>query len=462
MDHKEREAVALFRMSLIGDLIVAGLSSEERTRLLKDKSERIYKIPGTNRTYVAKATLRDWVRLYERGGLEALMPVFRCDKGNTRAISTELGDRILALREEDPSRSVQTIVKMLRHAGELAKDEHVPASTVYRLLENRGLSKRAVRAPANKDLRAFAFERPNQCWQSDVMHGPPLRDGRTGKARKTYLVTLLDDASRVVVGSAFCWSEKLINFLPIFREALLRRGVPDRLFVDNGAAYKTTHLAVICASLRIALSHSRPYHPQGKGKIERWHRTLRGQWLGSLDLDRVAADGGIDGLNARLSAWIEGEYHRTPHHGLPMPGGGYGTPLDKWMLHAAGLRAAPRDIDEHFLVKAERLVRRDRAVHLNGQVFEAPAEYVDRKVEVRYDPGREVQREVFIYERGVRVHSLRPVDVLANAHVRRERNDPNTPHPQPKPTGLNYAELLLERHRDLVTLPVTRSEGDDR
>lgn len=352
MDHQEREAVALFRMSLIGDLIVVGLSSEERTGLLRDKASRVYKIPGTSRTHVAASTLRDWVRLYERGGLEALKPVFRCDQGHTRAIPTALSDRIVALREEDPSRSVQTILKMLRHAGELGHAEHVPPSTVYRMLASHGMSKRTSRAPVSKDRRAFAFERPNQCWQSDVMHGPPLRDGRTGKARKTYLVTLLDDATRVVVGSAFCWSEKLIDFLPVFRDALLRRGVPDRLFVDNGAAYKTTHLAIICASLRIALSHSRPYHPEGKGKIERWHRTLRGQWLGSLDLDRVMADGGIDGLNARLGAWIEGEYHRTPHHGLPMEGGGHATPLDAWMLHAAGLRAAPRDLDERFLVRA--------------------------------------------------------------------------------------------------------------
>ena len=462
MDHQEREAVALFRMSLIGDLIVAGLSREERGCLLKDKASRIYKIPGTSRTHVAEATLRDWVRLYEQGGLEALKPAFRCDHGRTRTLSTELSDRILALREEDPSRSVQTIVAMLRHAGELDKGEHVPPSTVYRMLASRGISRRTSRAPVSKDHRAFAFERPNQCWQSDVMHGPPLRAGAAGKARKTYLVTLLDDATRVVVGSAFCWSEKLIDFLPVFREALLKRGVPDRLFVDNGAAYKTTHLAVICASLRIALSHARPYHPQAKGKIERWHRTLRGQWLGSLDLERVMQDGGLDGLNARLSAWIEGEYHRTPHHGLPMEGGGYATPLDAWMLHASGLRVAPHDIDERFLVKAERLVHRDRTVHLNGQVFEAPAEYVDRKVELRYDPGREVQREVFIYERGVRAHVLRPLDALANTRVRRDRQGDSAPSPSPKPTGLNYAELVLERHRDLVTPSVTRHEGEDR
>lgn len=117
MDIKEREAVALFRMSLIGDLVVPGLSREERIGLIKDKSSRIYRIPSSRRTRVAESTLRDWVRLYEHGGFDALKPPFRCDIGRNRTLAPELADRILALREEDASRSVQTIVRTLRLAG---------------------------------------------------------------------------------------------------------------------------------------------------------------------------------------------------------------------------------------------------------------------------------------------------------------------------------------------------------
>jgi transposase InsO family protein len=468
MDTKEREAVALFRMSLIGDLMVPGLDRDERIGLLKAKSTKIYAIPGSRRTRVAESTLRDWVRLYEQGGLEALKPPFRCDIGRNRSLAPELADRILALREEDASRSVQTIVRTLRLAGAVTEDLKVPPSTVYRLLAGRGLSKRTAKSAAHKDHRAFAFERPNQMWQSDVMHGPLIREGRNSRQRKTYLVTLLDDATRVAPHSEFCFSEKLIDFLPVFRQALLKRGVPDRLFVDNGAAYASTHLSVTCAALRVALIHARPYHPQAKGKIERFHRTLRSQFLSQLDLERITEDGGLAALNARLWAWLEGEYHRTPHHGLPMEGGGWATPIDRWMLSTDTLRPAPRDLDEHFLARAERLVRRDRTVHLNGQIFEAPAEYVDARIELRYDPAKPVLRDAFLYVRGVRVHTLRLLDIHANTRVRRDRPEDATGDTvASKPaSGLNYTELVLAAHQRLVegtsATPTTNRDGGSR
>jgi len=447
MDFKQREAIALFRMSIIGDLLVAGLTPEQRQRLLKDKANRVYSIPGSRRTRIALTTLRDWLRLYEQGGLDALKPAFRCDKGHSRGIPSEIADRIVTLKEEDPSRSVHTILAMLRHANLLPPSLWLPASTVYRLLSGHGFSNRLSPRPAKKDLRAFAYEHPNQLWQSDVMHGPPIPDPKTGKRRKTYLIALLDDATRVIPHAAFCFSEKLLDFLPVFRQALLKRGLPDRLFVDNGAAFVSTHLSIICASLRVALIHARPYSPESKGKIERYFRTLRGQFLSQIDLDLIA---NLDDLNARLWAWIEGEYHRTPHRGLA---GGQTpqTPIDRWMLHADSLRQAPRDIDEHFLVRAERLVYQDRTVHLNAQIFEAPAEYVGLRIELRYDPSRLPLREAFLYDKGHRTETLRPLDLHANTRIRRNTNDPQEKtEPSKKTSGLNYVELLHHSHQALL------------
>ena len=337
---------------------------------------------------------------------------------------------------------------------------------MYRLLHGRDLSRRRTKSASKKDHRAFAFELPNQLWQSDVMHGPLMRDERTGKMRKTYLVTLLDDATRVVTHSAFCWSEKLVDFLPVLRQSLMRRGVPDRLFVDNGAAYISTHLSVICASLRIALIHARPYSPQSKGKIERWHRTLRGQLLSQLDLEHVRT---IDALNARLWAWIEGEYHRSPHRVLGVGSDENATPIDRWMQHAEILRTAPKDLDEHFLVRAVRLVRQDRTVHLNGQIFESPAEHIGAKIELRYDPARARLRDVHIYDKGVRCHTLRLLDVHSNTRIKRNRSDDidetsevskNEIPNNHKQSGLNYAELVLRAHEKRNTPGTARNDGE--
>ncbi|MDI7268202.1 MAG: DDE-type integrase/transposase/recombinase [Myxococcota bacterium] len=452
--------MALFRMGLMGDLIVPGMTDAERTSRIKEKADRVYRIPGTRRTRVAASTLRDWLRHYERGGFEALKPPYRCDMGKARSISDDLVDRIVALREEDPSRSVRTIQRMLVLSGNITCAGEMPPSTVYRLLERRGLSRRAPPAGKATDRRAFAFERPNQLWQSDVMHGPRILDAASGRRRKTYLITLLDDATRVIPHAAFCWSEKLLDFLPVLHHALLRRGLSDRLFVDNGAAFASTHLSVICASLRIALLHARPYAPESKGKIERWHRTLREQFLSQIDLDQIR---GLDDINRRLWAYVEGEYHRTPHRGLGVEAGGHATPLDRWMLHAESLRPAPNNLDEYFLVPAERLVYADRTVRLCGVVFEAPAEYVGRRVEVRYDPAEESPTKAFLYVRGSRVSELRLLDVHANTCVRRDRpEDIPAPQSQKKTSGLNYVELLGKAHADIVDSMAPKDKTGDK
>lgn len=208
MDQKDREEIALFRMSLIGDLVIPGLTTKERAALLRDKASRTYRIPGTLRTRIAESTFRDWIRLYKLGGLEALKPPYRCDSGRCRSLPPKLADRILQLREEDPSRSVHTLLRTLQLAGELDSDKLPPASSVYRLLEAHGVSKRRPSAK-HKDRRPFAFEHRNQCWQSDVMYGP-LVPGPGGKPRKTYLISLLDDATRLIVhcqfGMSSSWS----------------------------------------------------------------------------------------------------------------------------------------------------------------------------------------------------------------------------------------------------------------
>jgi len=82
--------------------------------------------------------------------------------------------------------------------------------------------------------------------------------------RKTYLIAFLDDATRVVPYCAFTFAENTQAFLPVFKQALLRRGIPQRLYVDNGANYRSRQLALVCARLGVALIHARPHQPQGK------------------------------------------------------------------------------------------------------------------------------------------------------------------------------------------------------
>jgi hypothetical protein len=185
------------------------------------------------------------------------------------------------------------------------------------------------------------------------------------------------------------------------------------LYVDNGAAYRAQHLALVCAKLGITLIHARPYQPQGKGKMERWFRTVRLQLLPTLGADDKK---GLETLNRRLWAWVEGEYHRSPHRGLAGE-----TPADRWAQCSDEVRLPSEDIADLFLFEQKRRVHADRTVSLDNVAYEVDAALVAETVVLRYDPARpRDKRTVQVWHRGQQVQLARRVDVYANCFVRRD------------------------------------------
>lgn len=408
--------VALFRYGLIADLLhaEAGQSLNER---LRDKAARSHTIPGTHRTRVAVETLRDWLHAYREGGFDALKPKPRADRGRSRAIPGPVADALVMLKDEHPDMTVAQVIEAVRDVAfddgtEVPRD--LPLSTVHRLLRRAGVMDKPKDAPTDKDKRRFAFERAGQLWMGDVMHGPAVYDG--DKKRKTYLFALIDDATRLVPFAAFCHHENTAAILPVLKQAILRRGVPERFYVDNGAAFRSHHLSLVCAKVGITLIHARPYQPAGKGKIERFFRTTRTQLLPRLsDADYRS----LEAINRRLWAWVEGEYHQRPHKGL-----GGKTPLDAWAAAAHGVRTVPPELDlrEAFLFEQKRKVQRDRTVSLQGAVYEVDPALVGMTVTLRFDPADKKGSPVDIWHDGKRVQTARLVDGYANCFVKRHHD----------------------------------------
>jgi len=250
-DDDLRQAIALFRYGVIADLVHLPLGTKGVGDRLREKASQPYAIPGTDRTRVAADTMRDWIRHYRDGGFEALYPKPRTDRGKPRRLPPEVAERLVALRAGRPGWPVRALIRAA--AGE-GIDHPLAPSTVHRLLSREGLFDR--KPPDGADRRRFAFKDAGELWMSDVMHGPKVRFGR-GR-RKTYLIAFIDDATRVVPFAAFATAENVRAFLPVFKNALIRRGLPQRLYVDNGAAYRSRHLALICARLGVVLVHARP------------------------------------------------------------------------------------------------------------------------------------------------------------------------------------------------------------
>jgi transposase InsO family protein len=189
-----------------------------------------------------------------------LLPKPRTDRGRSRALPPEVAERLIALKEASPELSIPQLLRVAIERGIASDPQTLPRATVHRLFSRAGLMTKT--APGvEQDRRRFAFAHAGELWMSDVMHGPTVATGERGQRRKAYLIAFLDDATRVIPHAAFAFAENTTAFLPIFKQALLRRGKPARLYVDNGANYRSQHLALVCAKLGITLIHSRPHQP---------------------------------------------------------------------------------------------------------------------------------------------------------------------------------------------------------
>jgi putative transposase len=413
-DAERRKQVALFRYGLIADLVQLPAHHRGLYKLLNDKAEREYEIPGTLRRHVAAETMRGWLRDYRRGGFDALIPKVRSDLGAARAIPPHVVDLLCELKDANPDLSIPLVIKKARDEySTIVSDElELPLSTVHRLLARRGLTKKRKDDGTSKDRRRFEYDEANELWMSDVMYGPKLRVG--GRLRQTYLIAFLDDATRMIPHASFALTERTAAYLPALEQAIRRRGIPKRLYVDNGAAFRSQHLALVCAKLGIALIHATPRSPQGKGKMERWFRTVRMQLMPAIE---AAAPLSLDAMNRKLAAWVEGEYHRAPHRGL-----GAETPSDRWARTSEHVRMPGSDVGECFLFDAKRRVARDRTVTLDGVAFEVDAALVGQVVTLRYDPARAPnKRTVEVWYAGKRVEVARRLDALSNCFVRRNK-----------------------------------------
>ena len=229
-EEKLRRDVALFRYGVIADLAQLPPGTPGLKAQLRAKAGQPYTIPGTLRTRVAAETLRDWLQLYRRGGFDALYPKRRADLGRPRRLAPEVAELLIALKTAHPAWSVRQVIAGAIGSGNLPDGVRLAHSTVHRLLKAEGLTGTRAAAGDGADRRRFAYRWACQLWMSDVMHGPAVADGR--RRRKSYLIGFLDDATRVCPFAAFAPAENTVAFLPVFKQALIRRGIPQRLFVD--------------------------------------------------------------------------------------------------------------------------------------------------------------------------------------------------------------------------------------
>lgn len=276
-DNEQKLKVATFRFGIISEFVTGvKLAYGEKEKLLKQKIERSYDVPFSNRSVVSRSTIEKWVCDYKKSGyrLEGLYPQARNDKGQNRALSSSLKLAIKELKKEQPNLKAPAMIILLKQKKMIAADENINLSTLYRYLKAEELT--SINEGA-VDKRHFEALHPNEIWQSDVLHGPYVKVD--GKAKKSYLIAIIDDHSRYIIHAEFYLAETRENFLEALKEGIIKRGLPQILYIDNGSCFRALHLEQVSAQLGIGIKHSRPYIPQGRGKIERWFRYVRDNFL---------------------------------------------------------------------------------------------------------------------------------------------------------------------------------------
>ena len=377
-------------------------------------------------------TIQTWYSRFKKHGVTVMENTPRSDRGKTRKISHEqLLEAVRAVLPSAHSRRPRDS----RHAGPPAK------ALLYRLCIEKGILTRSQIAPNTfsrlvnelellknesecENRRRLAFAKPyaNDLWQADTMFGPFVQTPN-GPAQAR-LIAFIDDASRVCCHGEFFINENVDSLTAAFRAAFYKRGVPSSLLVDHGSIYTSREILQICARVGCILHHAPLRDGAAKGKIERFNRTVRDQFLArELDLSS------LDALNRAFTHWAEEAYNAQKHSILGM------SPLERFALDRNRIRFLPPNEtnDELFFVEEDRHVRADNTFFFRASRYEAPRHLPERKIQIRHrrsdkDPGA----PIIVYYKNERMGRARLVNLVAN-----DRKPPPPPRPlaPPPPDG---------------------------
>lgn len=399
MDQKLAEKIALLKHQIISPVLMD--SNAAQMAYFRQISAKEFDVPGRGPKRYTVLTMKSWLYHYRKRGFQALMPKVRGDAGAFRLFTNEMREKIKNLRQENIFESCTRFYdRCIRE--QILGDPPVCIETLRRLLKIEGLYKNVTPIQARKKFEMRYF---GELWTCDFMHGPQVTVSDGKKRKKAILMAIIDDHSRVITGFEWGLAENTKLVESAFKDAILAHGIPDRLYCDNGSAFSSAYLSLVCAHLNIGLVHSKPYDSPSRGKIERFFRTVRAGFLIDFRDDDPWT---LEQINTNFRKWVT-EYHLRNHHGIG------GRPIDRLQVSTRQYprkRISPDDLDDYFLATTHRTVNKDSTISLHGTVYEVPPHYIDQKVELKFK--QDQMSEVFLYQNGRRITRITPVDSQIN------------------------------------------------
>jgi len=352
-------------------------------------------------------TLERWTSLYKKEGLDALLPQERSDKGNSRKLNDTAIEQIFNLRIKFPKAPATMIRSLLLADGFITED--VSERAIQRFIRAKDL--KSARDPNVKDRKAFETEAFGCLWQADTAYLPYITED--GKARRTYVIMIIDDHSRMIVGGQIFYNDNGYNFQTVLKNAISAYGIPDKLLMDNGSSYSNEQLSYILASAGIVEIHAKVRDGAGKGKVERNFRTLRNRLINVLDPKEIHS---LAEFNAVLADYIR-KHNTTVHSAI------HEMPIDRYLRTKEHARAPKSQewLNECFMNRVTRKVNNDSCVTIDGVLYDAPQQFIRMKVDIRYLPNR--MEDAYILYEGKK-YPIPATDKVANSKAKRNNPTP--------------------------------------
>ena len=413
MEQKEKDAIkneiALFRYGLIAPVITNTFEENSQLEYFKKVASKKYIVNGHEERY-SWQTIKNWYLQYKKEGYDGLINKTRSDCHSSRKLKDDVIQRIKELKKEYPHISGTLIYNKLSDEGFINPND-ICLGTILKFIRD---NKILFNETEGIDRRSFVMENANDCWQADTSHGPYLTIN--GKKTLTYLIAIIDDASRLIVGAKFYFNDNSINLQDIFKSSVKKYGVPKKLFVDNGKTYKNDQFNIICASLGLVLIHARPYSGASKGKIERFFHTMKETWMRGLNWNEIKS---IDELNDLLNDFIA-NYNNSVHSSLKNELDENITPNSRWFKDSHLIKKLDNNfIDIAFLHTAYPTIRSDAIANIKTHEFEVPMKYIGKKITVKFNP---LNYDIaWIYENNKLIENIHLVNKIDNSKIKRKK-----------------------------------------
>jgi len=381
MNETIRNEIAAFRFGLIAPVVQRQLQLGERYALLREIAKQRYTIPGTERSTVSVRSLERYLQAYEEKGFEGLKPQVREKKGSLQNQDPEILKRAIELRKELPSRSIEQVIRILELEEKVSVGVLKPR-TLSRYFQEMGWSKKDLYRAVKKEFRHFEHDTPNDCWQADTQHTLYLPDpNNPDKRKKAYLIAIIDDQSRRIMHAEFFMEERYPRLERCVQKAVLRFGVPNLFFCDNGSVYSAKQFQIMCARMGTKLIHAKPYSPESKGKIEKFFQFVDSSFTGEANL--LINQGKLSTLkqlNEYLRSWLEA-YDNRVHRSTKQ------TPKRRYEAKADHTRHLPSEVlKEIFLWEEDRTVRKTAIIELEGNRYDVDSSLRGKRIQIRYNP----------------------------------------------------------------------------